>query len=257
MFVITSADYSMKTFKDLVKRANGHFTLRKSSLKNLIQALGDGYNDSKGDDRRTLERPALIQVQECIWPVGEGTSNTPWGAKKRKYKEALGYLAETLFGLGKEDALLVASYKTGWGTYLLTTDMKFVSKSGATTDELNKSLALSGHYASEVCIPAGGLIGDWDHHKLVFGGLMKTEKDGSLKSAGAVKNQGFGPNTYCFARMAGTEYYCQFDLRNVNLEKFSSEIAFPGDVALDCIKPYPQGKPARALWSTPGWDKVK
>lgn len=250
------AMFSMKRFRDLVNRANWHFTLSKSSLHDLIQALGGPYNDSKGDDWRTLNRFALIRVQKCIWPVGEGTANSPWGAKKRKYHEALGYLADQLFNLQPADALLVASYKTGWAMRLLTTNMKFVTSSGASVADLLISHSLSGRFSSELCIPTDGLIGDWEHHRLIFAGLMKKKENGSLMSPGGLKTQGFGINTYCFARMAGTKYYCQFKLDEINLDKFKAEIAFPDDVGLDYIMPYPQGKPARASWPTPEWNKV-
>jgi hypothetical protein len=242
---------------DTVNKGNCHFNLSKSSLQDLIQDLGGEYKESRGEDWRTLDRDELKEVQKRIWPLGEGTANTAWAAKKRKYKEALGYLAETLFDLDAADALLVGSYKTGWAEYLLTRDMKFVTSSGANTTDLQKSLALSGRFASEVCIPQDGLIGDWAKHKLVFAGLMKTKPDGSLKSAGGFKTQGFGPNTYCFARKAGTRYYCKFDISTKDLDSFNSEIAFPDDVKLEYIKPYPQGKPdANAPWLSPRWDEV-
>ncbi len=250
---INNATFSMKTFKDKVNAANGHFTLNKSSLKALIAELGGDYDRNKGQDLRTLNRASLIEVQGIIWPQGEGTTISPWAGKKRKYKSALGYLVNTLFGLAEADALLVASYKTSWARQSLTKNMKFVSLSNAKEADLASSGGLSNRYASELCIPAGGLIGDWPlGHKYIFCGLMKTEKDGKLRSAGNIGRQGFGTNVYCFQRDALTPYMCTRD--GEKTPKFGGEIAFPEDVPISYIKTYEAGLPKNgALWTPANW----
>jgi hypothetical protein len=257
----------MKAFKQGVNKGNSFFTLSKSELKPLFDLLGGDYNDSRGEDWRDLNRQKLEAIQECIWPEGVGVAAHPWMKKKLKYKEALGYLASTLFDRAEADALLVGSYKTGWKTWKLHRDMKFVSASGADSGKLQNSGGLSARFASEVCIPHAGMLGDWTHHKFIFGGLMKTNEDGSLKSSGAIGKQGFGSNTYCYLRPTGTTYYCMFDLKAIEdkaeedkekgdkPKQFTSEIAFPQDVDKKYVKPYPNGQAADGPWSTAGgWD---
>lgn len=247
----------MKTFMDKVKGANWHFTLSKSSLwssdyanighnQSLITTLGGAYDKAKGTDTRTLNRATLIEMQGLIWPQGVGATDkkTPWTLKKEKYRAALGYLVHTLLNLDEADALLVGTYKTGYTRRTLAQDMHFVTAKGVTPQELSTSLNLSSRYATELCIPDQGLVGDWPEHKFIFAKPMKTQNDGiTLTSAGAIKGQGFGHNIYCFKRPATTPYYCT---QAVNPQSTGgTEVAFPDDIPVSYIKVYEQGKPAK------------
>ncbi|MBL8218979.1 MAG: hypothetical protein JNL62_07110 [Bryobacterales bacterium] len=252
---IYSGTFSMKTFMEKVKQANWHFTLSKSSLwsfdyagigvtDSLINTLGGAYDKAKGADTRTLNRTDLMKVQGIIWPQGVGatTKKAPWTLKKEKYRAALGYLVNALFNLDEADALLVGTYKTGYSRRTLTQDMHFVTAKGVTPQELTTSGRLSSGYATELCIPDQGLVGDWPEHKFIFAKPMKTKNDGiTLVSAGAIKGQGFGNNIYCFKRPATTPYYCT-QIVDPN-STGATEVAFPGDVPISYIKVYAQGKP--------------
>lgn len=250
---INHATFSMKTFMDHVKSANWTFKLAKSSLNPLVTALGGDHVASRGLDQRTLDRQQLETVQGIIWPLGDGVTTSPWGKKKRKYKNALGYLAHTLYQLAAADALLVGSYKTSWEPRQLTGSMKFTSGSGAREAQMAASGGLATRFASELCIPMGGMIGDWAvGHKFVFGTVMRLDNKGRLLGPGGIKTQGFGTNVYCFQRDALTDYMCMYDVENS--PNYRGEIAFPADVPTSYIKLYVDGAPkAQPLWPSPNW----
>jgi hypothetical protein len=250
---INNATFSMKTFMDHVNSANWHFTLAKSSLNPLVQELGGAYVKANGQDQRNLNRTTLENVQGIIWPMGDGIATSPWGLKKKKYKLALGYLAHTLYGVDAADALLVGTYKTGWVRRQLAGSKKFVSASTAKEAEIAASGGLSNRFSTEMCIPTGGMIGDWqDGHKYIFAAPMRLKENGKLASAGAIKGQGFGNNTYCFERDALTWYMCMSDVENT--PNYTGEVAFPDDVTRDYIKIYANGLPKpNPLWNAPNW----
>lgn len=253
---IQSGTFSMKTFMEKVKSANWHFTLSKSSLfdfdyanlgvkDSLINKLGGPYDKAKGADQRTLNRAQLMDVQGIIWPLGVGatTQKTPWTLKKEKYHAALGYLAHEFFNLLESDALLVGTYKTGYSRRTLTQDLHFVTAKGVTPQQLSTSGSLSSAFATELCIPDQGLIGDWQEHKFTFAKPMATKSDGiTLASAGAIGKQGFGNNIYCFKRPTTAVYYCTQIVTANSVA--STEVAFPEDIPVSYIKVYVGGKPA-------------
>lgn len=253
---INNASCSMKTFMEHVNSANWHFTLSKSSLKSLVDELGGPHVKSNGSDVRNLNRTDLETIQGILWPQGDGVATSPWGLKKKKYRLALGYLAHALYGLDAADALLVASYKTGWTLQHLRNSKKFVSAKTVKEADIDKSGGLSSRFASELCIPIGGMIGDWpDGHKFLFGTPMRTKGDGKLVSAGAIKGQGFGDNTYCFERDAQTKYMCMCDVEGS--PKYTGEVAFIDDVAKGYIRAYENGRPkASPLWHSPHWTEA-
>ena len=239
---------AMKDFMDFVHQANWHFTLSRSSLKPLIERLGGAYKKSLGTDTRTLDDDDLLAIQGLVWPLGVGATTDSWCVKKRKYRNALGYLVRELFELEAGDALLVGSYKANWRRYTLQENRKFITSSGATPADLHHSGGLSARFASELCIAdhkgTAQLVGNWKQqygfgNKFVFAAPMRTKADGSLKSAGAIKTQGFGANVYCFERKSGTQYMCMYKLED-HAEYFG-EIAFPDDIPLAFIKHYPNG----------------
>ena len=252
---IQAASFSMKTFIEKVKSANWHFTLSKSSLydfdyanigvkDSLINKLGGPYDKNKGADQRNLNRQQLEDVQGIIWPVGVGATDqkTPWTLKKEKYRAALGYLVHELFQLLESDALLVGTYKTGYARRHLTQDLHFVTAKGVTPKQLSTSGFLSASYATELCIPDGGMIGDWPEHKFIFAKPMATKSDGiTLASAGAIGKQGFGNNIYCFKRPNTTPYYFT-QVVTANSHP-STEVAFPDNIPISYIKVYSGGKP--------------
>jgi hypothetical protein len=252
--MISTGTFSMKTFMELVNKGNWHFTLKKSDLKDLIEdALMGEYDKSKGADLRTLTRRGLMEVQAQIWREGIGGSDTPdpWTLKKTKYKLALGYLAKTLFQLDEADALLVGSYKDGWQEFMLRAPKRFVSAKSISESKLHQSGSLNNRFASEVCIPKNGLIGDWDlGHKFYFGGPMAFRR-GKLASGGALKNQGFGNNIYCFERPLGERYMSMFD---ADVEG-TREFAFTNDAGLSYIRAYKDGQPAPTQpWASPNFN---
>jgi hypothetical protein len=260
---LNSGTFSMKTFMEKVKQGNWHLTPSKSSLwsfdygnngtkQSLIQALKGPYDQTKGADTRTLTRAEMMVVQGIIWPLGVGatTVKTPWTLKKEKYKAALGYLARTLFPnfVVEADALLVGTYKTNYQRQSLGQDMHFVTAKGVTPAALNSSGRLSNQYATEVCIPDQGMVGDWPEHKFNFAKPMKTKADGiTLMSAGAIAHQGFGNNIYCFKRPAGTVYYATGAVTPGSTG--ATEVAFPGDIPTSYIKFYKDGKPGIQPWN--------
>lgn len=250
---INNAFFSMKTFMDHVNSANWTFTLAESSLAPLVQQLGGAYVKANGQDMRNLNRATLENVQGIIWPMGDGIATSPWGRKKKKYRLALGYLASTLYGVNNADALLVGTYKTGWVRRQLAANKKFVSASTAKEAELAASGGLSNRFSSEMCIPTGGMIGDWpDGHKYIFAAPMRLTDDGRLASAGAIKGQGFGNNTYCFERDALTRYMCMSDVENT--PTYTGEVAFCDDVTRDYIKIYENRRPkVNPLWNATNW----
>ena len=227
--------------KEYHKRATPFYssTIPKD-LNPLTAALGGDYDSNNGADIRNYNATELRRIQEEIWPMGITQPTDPVMVMKRKYKKAFGYVANRLFNVAEEDALLATSQKLKWQVFTLNNPRYFVHATKRGIKALRKG-GLKSKFASEVCyngegIGPGTLIGQgptglsWDTHKFVFmaPAKMKGNQVDTTYSGGGVKGQGFGNEIYYVLVPAGTDYMCAFDIEAQNT-KYQGEVAFLRD----------------------------
>ena len=243
--------FSMTEFMRLVKVANWHFTLEKSSLKQLIHLLGGPAVDATHIDIRAFTRAEKIEIQDTIWPLG--VAGNAWSLKKKKYREALNYLARELFAVGEDKVLKLGQPKDGWNVYMLRRPKAFLHCSGVTVEAVYRSGGLDPKYSTEFCYPGNGFLSDWSWNEFVFCFPASVGEDGSpiLKKRGAQKFFGFSSTAqsrpgatqsdfFLVVQKEWATYMAQLDVE-LGDKNSATETAFPYKIPLANITPYRNG----------------
>jgi hypothetical protein len=212
----------------------------------LIKMIRDCPAAAEG--KRTVSLDALEAFQKVIWQVG--SKDDEWQQTKRRYPDAFMYLVGQLFldgpsatetpALRREDALLLGEYKSGWMQMILSSESRFWHRSAVEPKDLLLSKGISTRYASEVCIPQGGLVGDWPYGcKFVFTvkAGIGADDEPIITSGGALKNFGFGKYAYLI-RQPGATRYMSDQVVAATPAASAAQVAFPDDVPLNRITVY-------------------
>jgi hypothetical protein len=106
------------------------------------------------------------------------------------------------------------------------------------------SKCISPRYASEVCIPDGGLVGDWPYGcKFVF--TVKAAIGGDdapiISSGGKLKTFGFGKYSYLIRQPGATRYMSDRVVPGTR-EGSAAQVAFPDAIPLNRITVYEGNK---------------
>ncbi|RZI85567.1 MAG: hypothetical protein EOP38_04640 [Rubrivivax sp.] len=202
------------------------------------------------DGTNYVSLEALAAFQSVIWQVG--SKDDPWQSTKQKYADAFMYLVEQLFldgpsvgpGLVRQDALLLGEYKSGWMQMILSHESWFWHRSRVELDDLIASRGITPRYATEVCIPSDGLVGDWPYGcKFVF--TVKAgfgdDDEPLINKGGKLKDFGFGKYAFLIRQPAATRYMSDRVVPNTR-EAGSAQVAFPDPIPLNRITVYQGSK---------------
>ena len=234
---------SLKEFTACVKKPESLMTRRPDDIKTLLRLVTECQIGKTDVCRIDLEHREAIQ--NVIWQVG--VKEDAWSQAKRFYADALGYLVHQIFEhdgsagptLTAPDALLLGEFKKNWSPFILAQDTAFVHKSNVTAKQLMASNGFSTRFASEVCIPDQGLVGDWPQgNKFIFTMKARFDEEGALiiDSGGALKNFGFG-ETFLIRQPANTRYMSASRVTGDPRDK-GGQVAFPDDIPLERITVY-------------------
>lgn len=234
---------SLKAFTACVKKPESLMSRRPDGIKDLLRLVAECQVGKT--DVCTIDLDHREAIQNLIWQVG--VKEDDWSKAKRVYAEALGYLVEQIFQhdgsagptLTAPDALLLGEFKKNWSPFILAQDTWFVHKSSVTVKQLVASSGFSTRFASEVCIPDQGLVGDWPQgNKFIFTMKARFDDEGGLivDSGGALKNFGFG-ETFLIRQPANTRYMSDRRVTGDNRDK-GGQVAFPDDIPLERISVY-------------------
>jgi hypothetical protein len=246
---------SLKDFETLVKEVEpkqmfGTWSGRPQGIAGLVKRA----NKCQVKDTWEVSLEDLTYFSETIWQVG--TKDSPWQKAKKQYEKAVCYLVDQLFlqgtvgprAISPQDALLLGDYKKNWMEMLLVKETYFWHRSAVEPSDIMASRGLMTRYASEICMPEGGMVGDWRYgSKFVF--AVKAARDengdpileGSAKSGGKLKEFGFGKYAYLLRQPGGTRYMSDNPVSTSN-QGSAAQVGFPDDIPLDHITVYSGGK---------------